>query len=335
MSAVHPELVNDSNLSGTTKKEKPQPTAAREKYSSSILFSCCCPCLVLNALPQSRSRDSDSGAQYVEDAMRCLFCWPVSPLMGWKVYNENKRLQEVEPDPPLLHDNKKSNFTCGECLSMLLWPCLLQRYSQQVNNKYGVPSHSPDTSHMATSHVSKDLGAAIAIAGPDKCGKTSLLVKLVGTCLDPNQQNAENNEEIHLGFKPLRVTETGVEMLDVWDLPASKLPMIRCIPKRLGCILLCFDAADEDSFNIMSDMFDALKESFPQQYIVCTALKVDVADGLVMNMAEIWARRHRLTFAEVSCNNNTGVSELLKLATAHLGPDTSLISVDDSRYTST
>lgn len=323
MATVHPEFANQSSVNKAPLGE------GSKTDCGNVCFACFCPCLVLNAIPRTQNSE-ESVPQCIEHSVCCVICWPLSPLLGWKVVQDHKRLRNVQLAPHLVN-SKRDECTCSDCWMLLRWPWLLADYSRQISLKYSMTNPSPETSHMRNGNLCKDLGSALAIVGPDKCGKTSLLVKLVGTCLDPTQQGAENNEEIHLGFKPLRVTDSAVEMLDVWDLPASKLPMIRCIPKRLSCIVLCFDAADEDSFNTMSDMFDALRENFPHQYVVCAALKTDIADGLVMNMAEIWARRNRIPFAELSCSSNTGVNELLKLATQHLGPESTVQSAEDFR----
>jgi hypothetical protein len=254
--------------------------------SSSICFTCCCPCLLLGEMRSSIERDSSLcfgkiGKVGCQECLltipMCLLCWPFSPLLSCYLYQQENHLHAI------YNQNAQRHKSCKDfCYQLCCWPLSLYQNRRYVHQKkeegllhYKWAYEIPPEQNRRPNSLSNDL--AVLIIGPPQSGKTELLMKLTGRRISNYAESSFSAEEIRIGLKETFLSNDELQVIEFWDIPVSKLESIPLITSRVKFVLLLYDCHSRDSFKKMKDLFSEIYclPSLASASYLCIATKDD------------------------------------------------------------
>ena len=322
----------------------------RDWDSSKLFIACCCPCILIGNMHTMVARENernfhcftnyDMGSKGMGVCLKyaCIssICWPCP--IGVSCY-----LLKQQRDLRIAYNLRVAeSATCNDTLSACcLWPCiLLQQFDffkkKEVDKLIFFEWETKqdinrDRSRMAP--PTKTIRAVIL--GPSRSGKSQFAHKLLNAA---NSHTANNSNSLQVGYRPLAVTESSVDFLEVWDCPSYNISRteLASIIASSDYVALVYDIMDTCSFEATKQIYTNLQNdgSIVEKTVVCFAMKLDgvwnmralynsldssvqferdrlhqelLAIARQASEAREWAREHSIQYVEVSSQANYNI----------------------------
>jgi hypothetical protein len=258
-----------------------------------LAVACCCPCVLLGHMKTLVSRESSwrlccsqyrLGGQGCESCLKmsvvALLCWPLPVGISFTLMRQRRLLRSA------YNEEISSSYGDGICEAAsvcCLWPCVLQQHFNYLNGKHsdGVLLFEWETDPSVIKDKVKPppkmATQRIVVFGPGSCGKTVFSRKLLqaSNCYDTGKSNT-----LQVGYRPLSISPTSVEYLEVWDTPNNNITANEraMIISEADALALLYDVSDVHSFDNALQLYedidgDLLKRT---KTIVVIGTKMDV-----------------------------------------------------------
>jgi hypothetical protein len=322
-----------------------------------LVLACVCPCILFGHMKSLVGREETTDiccSDYRLGRQGCNTClnmacvtacgWPCPCGTQYALLNQRRMLRSAyNEEVSLTHQE----YLC-ECASICcLWPCVLQQHfnylnTKSVNNMLLFDWETQDDVVADKSKVPpKSTTYRVVVLGSEGCGKTTFSRKLLQAS---NTHTSGNTNSLQVGYRPLNVTPTSVEYLEVWDCPQNNMSASErsMIISNSDSVALLYDMSNEHSLNALIELFDEIggETLKDEKNIVIIGTKLDIVwktkamcDDLDSTMGEVkekihgdllliaaqskhvreWCDAHQLHHIEVSSQANFNMIPGLKM----------------------
>jgi len=309
---------------------------------SQLSFATLCPCWLYGHMITMSSREEPlknipckgnrcalgkKGCQLcMKTALCASICYPISPFIGLYSLVQRRYLDLIyktdqQPQAPQLFRDAKA---------CCCWPCtLLQNVSFYEAHKNDILRFDWefDTLEDLRRQVPPSRDKTFAIVGPPESGKSELFHRLAGVSMD-YKLRGRGDHRVKVGMRPLRISDTDIAYLEVWDVPADELGSLRreiSCGKVLDGLLLVFDSTRTESLEQLQRLYEleirplgvpclivASKEDLVKPADNARVPGHRVFTRYTLNLGEDWAKGEGLPFYLTSSMSSYGVANLLK-----------------------